>query len=79
MIKECNVILNNEAVTVVNFDGVKIQMPSIKRKAETIFVNYENGFYSECEKPKVKIAKKNVKKSVEKPSLEVKKDESAEE
>lgn len=46
MVKECSVILNNEAVTVVKYDGKDIQFPSIHKDAKKIFVNYENGKYS---------------------------------
>ena len=51
MIKECYVKLNNEAVTVVNFDGVDVQFPAIKREAKTVFVKFENGKYSITDKP----------------------------
>ena len=46
MVKECLVILNNEAVTVVKYDETNIQFPSIKKDAKKVFVNYENGKYS---------------------------------
>lgn len=50
MIKECPVILNNSAVTVVQYDNVKIQFPSIQKKVKTVFVKYENGKYEIVEK-----------------------------
>lgn len=50
MVKECPIILNNEAVTVVDFNGVHIQFPSIKKNVTTIPVYKENGKYS-LEKP----------------------------
>ena len=46
MIKECPVILNNEAVTVVKFGDVSVQLPSIKKDAKTVFVKCENEKYS---------------------------------
>lgn len=51
MIKECSVLLNNEAVTVVKYDDdITIQFPSINRKAKTVFVKYEDGEYSIVDK-----------------------------
>lgn len=46
MVKECLVVLNNDVVTVVKFDDVDIQFPSIQKEAQTVFVNYESGKYS---------------------------------
>ena len=43
--KICRVLLNNEAVTVFDYDGTKVQVPSIKRKAETVNVIYKDGLY----------------------------------
>ena len=42
MIKDCKVILNNERVTVIDFDGTAVQLPSIHRKAEYIKVKFDN-------------------------------------
>ena len=42
MIQECKVILNNERVTVIDFDGTAVQLPSIHRKAEYIKVKFDN-------------------------------------
>lgn len=64
MIKECSVVLNNEAVTVVKFDGKDIQLPAIKREAKKVSVNYENGKYSIVNKDeKTEDADKNKKKT----------------
>lgn len=52
MIKECNITINNEEVTVVEFGDVKIQFPSIKKEAKSIFVEYDNGKYSIVESKK---------------------------
>lgn len=46
MVKECTVILNNEAVTVVKFGDVSVQIPSIKKDVKTVFLKYENERYS---------------------------------
>ena len=43
MIKQCKVIKNNPATTVVVFDGKEVQMPSIGRDAKQIYVAFENG------------------------------------
>ena len=45
MIKECKVLLNNSAVTVVRFGDRDVQLPPIGRKANTVFVRFENGRY----------------------------------
>lgn len=45
MVKNCPVILNNDAVTVIEFDGVKVQLPSINKDAEKVCVSFENGRY----------------------------------
>lgn len=46
MVKECLVVLNNEAVTVVRYDGKDIQFPAINKDVKKVSVNYENGKYS---------------------------------
>lgn len=51
MVKECNVILNNDAVTVVVYDGIRVQLPSIKRKAQTVFVDKRGNKYVVVDKP----------------------------
>lgn len=50
MTKECRVILNNDAVTVVKFDNKEIQFPSIHKKVNTVFVKVDNGTYSIVDK-----------------------------
>lgn len=51
MVRDCRVLLNNEAVTVVDFDGTKVQFPAIKNADKTIKVKFANGEYSvvDCE------------------------------
>lgn len=46
MIKDCNVLINNDVVTVVRFNGIDVQLPSIHRSAKTVRVCYTNGKYS---------------------------------
>ena len=73
MIKECPVILNNDAVTVVRFDGIDIQFPCIGKNIKTLNVKFENGKYTivnnneikqdyDIKKPiKIKAVRKNKK------------------
>ena len=51
MIKECQVTTNNNFCTVVEFDGNKIQFPSIHRDAKTVFVSYESDRYKIVDNP----------------------------
>lgn len=53
MIKECKVLLNNSAVTVVRFGDRDVQLPPIGRKANTVFVRFENGRYGIADGSKV--------------------------
>lgn len=46
MTKECKVLLRNQYVMVVDFDGKEIQMPSDHADKDTVFVKYENDRYS---------------------------------
>ena len=65
--KICRVLLNNEAVTVVDYDGTKVQIPAIHRDAKTVKVILKNGRYTVVddnykEPELVAIAKKSEKK-----------------
>lgn len=42
MTKECKVLMRNELVMVVDFDGKEIQMPSDHKDTNIVFVKYEN-------------------------------------
>lgn len=78
MVKECLVILNNEAVTVVRYGNIDIQFPSIHRNVKTVFVNYEDGKYSIVdEKYKTESAEKYSRKKGAKKKTTI--DESVEE
>lgn len=46
MIKICSVVKNNEAVTVFDYDGVLVQIPSIHKDVDSLKVKYEDGMYS---------------------------------
>ena len=70
MIKECRVLLNNAAVTVVHFEDKDVQLPPIGRRANSLMVKFENGKYEvvnneekKKEQPKTKrqVRKKPVK------------------
>lgn len=50
MVKECIVKLNNEAVTVVAYGDIDVQLPAIHKEAKTLFVNCENGKYTVVDK-----------------------------
>lgn len=45
MIKECKVLLNNEAVTVIQYDDIQVQIPAIGRKASVVKVK-DDGHYT---------------------------------
>lgn len=65
MIKECNVLLSNDHVAVIDFDGIKVQLPKLPDKdAKKVFVEYKDEKYILVDKAKV--AKPKSKKSVSK-------------
>lgn len=80
MIKECPVIINNDAVTVVRFDGNDIQFPSVNREGvKTLNVKFENGIYSivdraETEKT-VKTTEQTKNKGIKKKAIKTEPDE----
>lgn len=45
MIKECKVLLNNEAVTVIQYDDIQVQIPAIGRKVAVVKVK-DDGHYT---------------------------------
>ena len=68
MTKECTVLLNNSAVTVVKFGDVEVQLPSIQRDAKKVFVKFENDRYAVVDKldePEIQTKKKSKKTIVE--------------
>ena len=64
MIKECKVLLNNEAVTVIQYDDILVQIPAIGRKATVVKVKDDGRYtavpdnYSEPVEKKTKTRKK---------------------
>ena len=46
MIKNCRILINNDAVTVFDYDGAEIQVPSINREARTVKVLCKDGKYT---------------------------------
>lgn len=70
LIKECNVILHNDLVAVVLFDGKEIQVPNSKLIGATAYVKFENEKYTIVSKDKFdKFNKKNIDKK-ELPKIE---------
>lgn len=76
MVKDCKVVLNNSAVTVVHFGDTSVQFPSIHRKADKVRVLYEDGKYQivaddyqEAETVKDIKVKKKVKKTTKRESV----------
>lgn len=74
MIKECNVILHNDKLAVVLFDGKKIQVPNSNLIGKTAYVKFENEKYTVVSKDELyKSSKKKLKKEtvkVEEPVVE---------
>lgn len=66
MIKECKVILCNQAVTVVLFDGVEVQLPSVKQVTSTAYVKLENDNYTIVSKEEYEASKKPIIRRKEK-------------
>ena len=68
MTKECTVLLNNSAVTVVKFGEIEVQLPSIQRDAKKVFVKFENDRYAVVDKldeSEIQTKKKSKKTIVE--------------
>ena len=77
MVKECKVLINNDSVTVFQFDDVKVQVPAVgKKRIETVKVLFENGSYKVVDddyKEKEEKAEKPVKKTIAKETEKVQK------
>lgn len=65
MIKECPILINNSAVTVVKYDDVEVQFPAINKDVKTVFVDFTEGKYNIVDKKEIE------KATVEKPVEEV--------
>ena len=46
MIKECDVILHNNKVAVISFDGTKVQIPHNKLIGNKAYIKFENDRYT---------------------------------
>lgn len=71
MIKECNVILHNDKLAVVLFDGKKIQVPNSNLIGKTAYVKFENEKYTVVSKDELdKSNKRKAKKETVKVKIE---------
>ena len=74
MVKNCRILINNDAVTVVDFDGVEVQLPSIQREARFVKVCETNGIYSVVEdsyiEPVMEVTEKPKKKFYKKTTVD---------
>lgn len=82
MIKECKVLINNDAVTVFKYGDAEVQVPSIGRDAKTVKVVVDKGTYKVVDddyKEPVKVEKpkqeKQVKKAIAKEEVEEEQEE----
>lgn len=46
LIKECDVILHNNKVAVISFDGTKVQIPHNKLIGNKAYIKFESGKYT---------------------------------
>ena len=78
MIKECQVLLQNEAVIVVRYDDIDIQLPYHEGDFRTVFVKYEDGRYTivDDSTESIVIEKKKIKKTTKVNVKDRKEDES---
>lgn len=67
MVKNCNVLINNEAVTVIDYDGVQVQIPAIHRDTRTVKVVLENGRYTVVDDDYIEPVIETVAESTTKP------------
>lgn len=69
MIKECKVLLNNEAVTVIQYGDIQVQIPAIGRKATVVKVK-DDGHYTVVPDDYSEPAEKNVRTRKKKPVVQ---------
>ena len=79
MVKECLVKLNNEAVTVIDYEGTQVQIPSIHRKAISVKVIYEKGKYIVVDDDYIEPVKNIIEKPYRKVNKKTTIDKNAEE
>lgn len=77
MIKECQILLQNEAVIVARYDDIDVQFPTHKHKGKTVFVKYEDGRYTIVDNAGATLTteKKNNKKTTKNSAKDQRKDE----
>lgn len=74
MIKECDIILQNNKVAVVLFDRSKIQIPHSEIIGDKAYIKYENGKYTVVPKEDFNKQKLNAKVKTKKNSNDENKD-----
>ena len=75
MIKECDVILHNNRVAVILFDGMKIQIPHSELVKEKAYINFENDKYTIVSKEDFEKQNLNTKVKIKKSIKELESDE----
>ncbi len=75
MIRECPVMLNNEAVTVVRYGDILIQFSAQGKGIKKVYVDYQDGRYRITDKPAPEVKSKekknnNIKKTTVKEQSE---------
>lgn len=70
MVKECKVLVNNDAVTVVKYDDIKVQVPSIHKDAKTVKVLCEDNKYTVVDDDYVEQKSKKKKKTVDETTVD---------
>lgn len=70
MIKECVVKINNDDVTVAQYDNIDIQFPSVHEDVKVVYVDCENGRYKIVTETDFK--NQNEKKTTKKETVKVK-------
>lgn len=72
MVRICKVLLNNEVSTVVEFDGLNVQLPPMKESRETVKVQCIDGLFRVVSDDFVEVNKINHEPKAEK-RIEIKK------
>ena len=71
MIKECDIILHNNKVAVVLFDGRKIQIPHSELVGDKAYIKFEDGKYVAVSKEDFDKQNLNIKVKTKKSSSEI--------
>ncbi len=62
MIKKCNVLMRNNLVMVVDFEGKKVQMPSDNGDEENIYIELQDNKFTVVSKEKYNSSLRPIKK-----------------